>query len=230
MPHLILWKNKYNYWIDSNLLGWLYDNKSIPFIYIKLSVYLLDNNNTRHSNAIIIDNINKTVERFEPYGEMPFTNSQDINDMINLNIAQLLQYKFVFVQPYPGFQSRSDEFGKYNKAYGDPMGFCLAWTFLYLDIKLLLYKNNSKANPIDFINWYIINKFSKEFNINENTNKTNKYILFIRYYSRYLDIEKNNLISKYNLDPSISYQNDLEINFHNKIIICINENLKKICI
>ena len=229
LPHLILWKNKYNYWIDPNLIIWLLANKTkSKFIYIKLSVYLLDNN-TRHSNAIIIDNVNKIVERFEPYGEMFFNNSNDINIMIQTNIANQLGYEFKFIQPYPGFQSRSDEFGKYNKTYGDPMGFCLAWSFLYLNIKLELFKINSNINPIDFINWYVINKFFSDFNIDKNKNKTNKYILFIRYYARYLDDEKNKLIKNYGLDPSLSYQADYDTNYNNTIIKNINDDLKKYC-
>jgi len=230
LPHLIFWKNKYNYWIDPNLINSIEKLKnSFNFIYVKLSVCLLDNNNIRHANVIIIDNINKIVERFEPYGEIIFTNSNDINSMIQSQIAQIIGYKFIFIQPYPGFQSRSDEYAKYNKSYGDPMGFCLAWSFLYIYIKLELFKNNSLINPIDFINWYIINKFSKDFNIDENKNKTNKYILFIRYFALYLDSEKNKLIKKYNLDPGLSYYEDLEINFYNKLVSNINNDLKIIC-
>ena len=229
LPHIILWKNKYNYWIDPNLNDFLKNSKSINFIYIKLSVYLLDNTNTRHANVIIVDNFNKIVERFEPYGEMIFNNSNDINQMIQTHIANPLQYKFLFVQPYPGFQSRSDEYARYNKTYGDPMGYCLAWSFLYLEIKMELFKIKSNINPIDFINWYIINKFSKDFKIDD-INKTNKYILFIRYYARFLDSEKNKLINKFKLDPSLSYQDDIDIHFHNKIINNINNELNKICL
>ena len=230
IPHLILWKNKYNYWIDPNLIIIIKQKqKSINFLYVKLSVYLLDNTNTRHSNCIIVDNINKIVERFEPYGEMIFTNSSDINIMIDTQIAKPLGYKFVFVQPYPGFQSRSDEYAKYNKTYGDPMGFCLAWSFLYIYIKLELFKCGSKINPIDYINWYIINKFEKDFDIDSNQNKTNKYILFIRYFALFLDKEKNKLLKEYKLDPGISYQADLDIDYHNNLIKNINSDLEKIC-
>jgi hypothetical protein len=229
VPHLILWKNKNNYWIDPKLIELIKSKKEINFIYVKLSVYLLDNTNTRHSNCIIIDNIKKIVERFEPYGEMVFTNSSDINIMINNYIAKPLGYEFVFVQPYPGFQSRSDEYAKFNKAYGDPMGFCLAWSFLYIYIKLELFKINSNINPIDFINWYIINKFEKDFDIDSNENKTNKYILFIRYFALFLDKEKNNIIETYGLDPGLSYQADLDIDYHNKIILNINKDLEKYC-
>lgn len=223
MPHLIIWKNKFNYWIDPNLIEYIIKNKSIKFIHIKLTVYLMSDVPVRHSNVIIIDNINKIVERFEPYGEI--TNSSDINNMIQTQITLPLGYKFVFLQPYPGFQSRSDEFAKYNKSYGDPMGFCLAWSFLYIDIKMELFKNKININPIDFINWYIINKFDKDFGIDYNINKTNKYILFIRFYSRYLDFKKNEIIKKFGLDPSLSYQNDLDQDYHFKLINSINNEL-----
>jgi hypothetical protein len=229
IPHLIIWKNKYNYWLDPNLIDFLIKNKKFNFIYIKLTVYLIDNSNTRHSNVIIVDNNNKIVERFEPYGEMVLTNSKEINYMIETQIANKINYKFIFTQPYPGFQSRSDEYAKFNKNYGDPLGFCLAWSFLYINIKMQLFKAKSNINPIDFINWYIINKFSKDFNIDDKVNKTNKYILFIRYYARYLDIEKNKLIKKFNLDYSLSYQEDIDIDYQNKLIYNINNELEKIC-
>lgn len=224
-PHLIIWKNKHNFWIEPNLLDYLKKNKASKFIYIKLSVYLMDNLSSKHSNVIMIDNINEIVERFEPYGEMIFANTVDINNMIQTQIASYLGYKFVFVQPYPGFQSRSDEFAKYNKNYGDPNGFCLAWSYLYIDIKMELFKNNININPIDFINWYIINKFDKDFNIDYNINKTNKYILFIRFYAKYLDTKKNLIIKNFGLDPSLSYQNDLDSNYQNKLIQSINDKL-----
>lgn len=226
MPHLIIWKNKFNYWIDPQLIDYISNNKTTPFVHIKLSVYLINDVSIRHSNVIIIDNINKIVERFEPYGEMIFTNSVDINNMIQTQIALPLGYKFVFSQPYPGFQSRSDEFAKYNKSYGDPMGFCLAWSFLYIDIKMKFFKNKININPIDFINWYIINKFDKDFNINTDINKTNKYILFIRFYSCYLDNKKNKIITKFGLNPSLTYQNDLSQEYQTKLISSINNELK----
>lgn len=224
-PHLITWKNKYNYWIDPNLIDSVSKIKSTRFVYIKLSIYLSDIAMARHSNVIIIDNDLKIVERFEPYGEMIFANSVDINDMILRQIANPLGYKFEFVQPYPGFQSRSDEFAKFNKSYGDPMGFCLAWSFLYIDIKMELIKNKIEISPINFINWYVINKFNEDFEIDVNINRTNKYILFIRFYSRYLDTNKNIIIKNFGLDPSLSYQNDLDSSYQTKLIECINNEL-----
>lgn len=227
-PHLVIWKNKYNYWISPDLIDNIQKNKSFKFVHIKLTVYLMDNVSIRHSNVILVDNVNKVVERFEPYGEMIFTNSTDINNMIQTQIANPLGYNFVFSQPYPGFQSRSDEFAKYNKNYGDPMGFCLAWSFLYIDIKMELVKNKIKINPIDFINWYVINKFEKDFNIDFNITKTNRYILFIRFYAKYLDMKKNDIIKDFGLEPSLSYQNDIEQNYQDMLIKSINKKLDSI--
>jgi hypothetical protein len=145
--------------------------------------------------------------------------------MIQSHIAIPLGYKFVFVQPYPGFQSRSNELAKFNKNYGDPAGYCLAWSFLYIDIKMELFKNNININPIDFINWYIINKFTTDFDIDQNINKTNIYILFIRFYSRFLDLKKNEIIKKFGMDSNLSYLSHFDIFYQNKLIFNINKEL-----
>jgi len=109
------------------------------------------------------------------------------------------------------------------------MGFCLAWSFLYIDIKMELFKNKINVNPIDFINWYIINKFDTDFNIDFENNKTNKYILFIRFYAKYLDSKKNEIIKKFGLEPSLSYQNDLDSDYQDKLIQSINKELELFC-
>lgn len=229
LPFTIIWESKNNYWFDSNLINSITtQSKTVKFIYIKISAIIIEDSGVRHANAIIVDNVNKIIERFEPYGEMIINNSQDINQMIETQIAIPLGYKFVFVQPYPGFQARSDESSQYNQTYGDPLGYCLAWTILYIDIKLELFKLNSKISPIDFINWYIINKFSKDLSIDTNINKTNKYVLFIRYYAKYLDMEKNKIIKKFNLNPGLIYQTNLDNDYSNKLLLNINNLLYKL--
>lgn len=223
LPHIVIWKNKNNYFIDENLLPWLIINKNKKIIYIKLSINILNNDNIRHANIIIIDNKNKIVERFEPYGEINYYNSNDLNDMLINNLAKPLDYEFSFVQPYPGFQTRSDEFNKFNKSYGDPNGYCLAWCFIYLEIKLIIDKEEYNMNAIDIINDYIINSFRNEYKIE--TNDINLYLIFIRYYGKKLDSDKNKLIKSYNLDPSIYYYSYINENNSNIIIDKINNEL-----
>lgn len=232
-PFIIIWRNKNNYYFDENLLNSIFQNKNNRYIYIRLSLSLIDDENdnkTRHANIILIDNVNKIVERFEPYGEMNYFNSDNINMMIIKRIAEPLNYEFKFVQPYPGFQTKSDEFNKYNKVYGDPYGFCLAWCLLYVETKILLDKEkNLKINPIDSINNYIIHKFKKDFPILEKDNQHNLYMIFIRFYGKKLDTEKNNLLKKLKIEPSILYNIDISKEKYKDILLKINKLLHKYC-
>ncbi len=229
LPFMIIWKNKNNYYFDQNLLKSIISNKKKDYIYIRLSISLLETKgvNLRHANIILIDNRNKIIERFEPYGEINYINSDDINKMIIERISKPLEYEFKFVQSYPGFQARSDEFNKYNKVYGDPSGFCLAWCLLYLEIRLIIDKYKINSSPIDLINWYIINKFKKEYKEIQDDNQNNLYMVFIRYYSKKLDSEKKELLKRLDINPKILYNVDLKKNNYKIIIKKLNDELIK---
>ena len=227
LPLNIVWINKYNYYLDDNLLPWLKNNLDTKIIYIKLTINILNNQTTKHANIIIIDNKNKIVERFEPYGEYNYYNSEDLNIIIKEKLALPLEYKFIFVQPYPGFQSRSEESNKFNRTNTDPLGYCVSWCFLYLEIKIILMEKNLVINAIDLINYYIINKFRKDFKLNIIKNK-NLYLTFIRYYSKKLDNEKNTLITNLGLNPIIYYYNNIEKKNLTIIIDKINKSLSQI--
>ncbi len=228
VPFIIIWKNFNNYYVDKNLLKFLQFNTDIDYIYVRLSISITNefNDNIRHANILIIDNKNKIIERFEPYGEIDFYNSNDINDMINEKIAKPLNYKYKFIQPYPGFQTRSDELDKYNKVYGDPSGFCLAWCLLYFEIFMLLSEAKIDINPIDYINWYIINKFEDDFP--EIKNLGNKYMNFIRFYAKRLDNEKNKLISSLGIEPELLYHTELSKSNVKIIVKKLNKELYNI--
>lgn len=237
LPHLIIWKDKNNYFIYPFLIEKLksYSDKK-RFIYIKLSIIAntKEQENIRHANLILIDNLKKTVERFEPYGEIYFSNCAELNTIIQKEISNKLDYKFIFVQPYPGFQLRSNEYDQKNKSYGDPGGYCLAWCFLYLEIKIYceshILKNSSTDSDlaIKLINNYIINKFSVDFPELKFDKQQNLYLVFIRYYSKELDKEKNKLIKNYGLNISSMYHLDLDNKIHKKIIYNLNFNIENI--
>jgi hypothetical protein len=238
LPLIIIWKNIDNYFIDPNLLNFIVNNinniknNKNDYIYIRLSLNLINNdlnNYVRHANIIIIDKKNKIVERFEPYGEIDYINSNNINLIIDDIIAKPINYKYKFIQSYPGFQFRSDEFNKYNKLYGDPNGFCLAWCLLYIEIKLLLDKYHlKKINPIDYINWYIINKFKKDFPDIISDTQNNIYMIFIRYYGKNLDTLKKKLLKKLDINENLLYHNNLNRNNFNIIVEKLNKLLYKI--
>jgi hypothetical protein len=240
MPHLIIWKDKTNYFIHSELINLLKIYSQIKrFVYIKLSIIATNKiqGNIRHANLILIDNLKKTVERFEPYGEIYFSNCLEINNVLEKEIANKMKYEYIFTQPYPGFQIRSDEFDDKNKSYGDPGGFCLAWCFLYLELKIY-YENKIKKESIEqynnseiiikLINNYIINIFTDDFKNLKEDKQQNLYMTFIRYYAKSLDKSKNKLIKKYGINISTIYHLNLDDKIYKKIIYNLNKDIEKI--
>lgn len=219
VPYLMIWKNKWNYYIDKNLINFLKKKKKKRFILIKLSIILFENSNTRHANYLIIDNKKKIIERFEPYGEIEIENSLQLNKIIKKNICSIIKYKFIFSQLYPGFQIKSDELNIFNRNIGDPVGYCLAWCYMYIEAKLIF----EDENVILGIDNYINNKFYKDFN--EIDKSANKYIYFIRFYSKYLEDKKNELLNSFGIKNF--YKKELKPNEEINIITEINKNLIK---
>jgi len=208
LPHLVLFQNKYNFYIHPELITFIKNHTDKQYIYIKLRLDItnpLSNEEFIHANLILIDHKRKLVERFEPYGEIYYTESNYINKMIIENIANPLNYKFKFIQPYPGFQIKSDETNV--KSYGDPAGFCMAWCFMYLEIRLL-YEDLNGDECLELINYYINYIFKKDA----------KYMTFIRYYAKHLDEEKNKILIKCNMNLSEIYQDKYTDKYIDKII------------
>ena len=235
--HCIVWKSKYDYWINPDLIKWIIEYIETPtkkrFIYIKLSI--IANNQIsgtmRHANLILIDTVNKVVERFEPYGDIHFLTGNDLNKMIKENIVEIIKYKYVIVQSYPGFQIRSGE--NENKSHGDPFGFCLAWCFMYLELKLFMDKNMKRLKMnddksdlvISLINNYVINVFSKDFkNIDTNNNL---YMCFIRFYAKQLDHRKNLYINSYGISVQSLYKQHIDEHVYKNVAEKINTDFHR---
>lgn len=226
--HLIIWKDENNYFIDELLIEFLINNCNNNykkrFIYIKLSIIISDKN-VRHANLLLIDNKNKLIERFEPYGEIYNESTIGIDNLLKEKIGKLINYEYNFIQPFPGFQSRSDELNLDYKSYGDPGGYCLAWCYLFLETRLL-YDNLNSKDIIRLLNSYIINKFDNDFKeINQDT-QNNKYLIFIRYYGKNLDEYKNKLIKKFKFSLNTIYHVNLNNKNYNKLCNDIIRNIE----
>lgn len=235
--HIIIWNNINNYFIDPDLIPCLQkiiknkhlnnkhiNNKHISssIIYIKLSIIISDIN-ARHANLLIIDIDKKSISRFEPYGEIYYESTLKLDNMIINEICNKLDgYNYNLIQSYPGFQSKSDELNENCNTYGDPEGYCLAWCYLFLEIKLL-HSNIDNLNIIKLINNYVNNQFEKDFKINTNDNK---YMIFIRYYSNRLDHLKNKLLKSYKIREDDIYKINIGKENYDIIINNINNNLE----
>lgn len=138
IPGRILWKNKDDYYISNNLKNSLKNVKSKEIIFIDLSIHF---KYSSHANIIIIDNVNKEVERFETYGT---SNNNVVMDQVFKKyfintLKELTKKDYIYNSPSDyqnifDFQAISLEDKKYiNESYG----FCLAWIFWYLEHRLL---------------------------------------------------------------------------------------------
>lgn len=100
-----------------------------------------------HSNALLIDNKNKTIERFEPHGSS--TSFYDMNKF-DTTLRKLIKTKLSKQYTYLGPKDIESEFGPqglsqegFQYKIGDPGGYCMTWSLSYLDLRL----SNPTVNP-----------------------------------------------------------------------------------
>lgn len=192
-PYLIIWKNQFEYYLDKNLefyLSRILSNNKIRFIFFKLTI-ITDISETSHANIIIFDKNKKILERFEPYGIINFLETKKLDGFIKNNIGLILKkyynQKIIYLSPEKlfmdiGFQIISQDMELSVKKYGDPAGYCLAWTYWYLELRLI----NPDINPKKLI------KYSMDKIINNKIDEPKKlFINYIRDYAHGLDQQKN---------------------------------------
>ena len=186
--HLIIWKNAKTNFISKYLAKSIEETigkyPKTQFIVMKLSIGVAKDNN--HANFLIYDVDNRSIERFDPYGHIPFLDNEGIDNFLQTYISENL-LGVAYIPPsklFDGvsFQIFSDESNDMNYVENDPKGFCVAWCFLYAESRI---KNHS-IRPTKLIRkmTYQINKTSDSFKS------------YIRNYSNYLDSEKNMIMEK----------------------------------
>lgn len=101
---------------------------------------------SRHRNIIIIDNVDKTYERFEPNGSMPYDDI--INNILDTNFRKLFNLvDYVFIKPFE-FCPR---IGPQKKLKGTLLiGSCIIWTLWFTEQRLK-YPNKSRNDIINEI-------------------------------------------------------------------------------
>ena len=135
-----------------------------------------------HQNIVIFNYVRKEVEHFEPHGEKSSHISNRFNKIMQNKIKEVVKQvnnnlpkeeKLKYIAPYDicpagfkSFQSHENEqirkvrnFGKYNVNVERDDGYCCAWSFFYLDLRLQQLKESGidifkkttervKENPI----------------------------------------------------------------------------------
>ena len=133
-----------------------------------------------HANIVIIDTLNKTIERFEPYGQPIFYNNKIVDDIfINYVINYLKLNNYKYIKP----ESISSKIGIQRKADAY-CGMCVTISMMYLLLRIL----NVNTPQKDIIKYFL--KFSsKELRV--------KILKFAKYVEKTLK-KKSNLINYMN--------------------------------
>lgn len=176
-----------------------------------------------HANIIIYDKKLKIMERFEPFGSNPFLDN-DILDNLIFNKFKKLLNNFTYVKPSDttnsvSFQKISVDSNTYVRKTGDPGGYCLAWTFWYLEMRI----NNPDLHPKQIITNALNNITEKKALQSEY-----KFVDFIRNYSNKLDKLKNDFLIKIKISNKYLNNVILPQKYEKKVIKKLNEEFENI--
>lgn len=209
-PYLIIWKNKYVNYVNKDLKFLIKKclvSDKIRYIFIKLT--LIPSSTSTHANILIYDKEKNVLERFEPYGLIPYLDSDYLNDFIQNVGITCINENLIYVKPVNmsndvGIQILSNDSNYNIKKLGDPNGYCLAWTYWFLEMRL----GNSDVSASKLMNNMIDNVVKSKVSDN---NKL--FISFIRNYAGELDKLKNQFM----LDAGINMMHiyDLTLNKQN---------------
>lgn len=149
-----------------------------------------------HFNIILIDKKRKTIERFEPYGVESIEDFKIMSEFEKIFKKLFTGYKLYGgnqLCPDKGLQSIEENAIEKGKGTAidlesDPVGYCIAWSIYYVDMRLT-YR---EIKPMDLIKLLIKNLAKYKHSLRT----------FIRNYSTYLVNEKNQFLKK--LDKDIS--------------------------
>ena len=124
----------------------------------------LDSSDFSHANMLIIDNDNKLIERFEPFGingpQGFFYNGNLLDDNLKESFEKL-NYKYkrpIDYLPAVSFQALENLEKPSFKKIGDPNGFCAIWCTWWVDMKLKYSFIDSKSLAINLLEQFKIDK------------------------------------------------------------------------
>lgn len=199
IPAIIIWKDKNLFYCTKDTV-YLERCISVPTSitrFVMLRITLVLENSSLHANIVIYDKLLNKLIRFEPYGDWEFCDSYNLDQMLikmftkSLDPKKQSTLKYIRPRDYldkTKFQTTSlgDHF--IEKNLGDPVGYCLAWCFWFLELKL----NNPESDENQLVN-LALNKIIKT---NKDHNNTNPLLTHIRSYAKELDRQKNILLEK----------------------------------
>lgn len=204
MPCMIFWKDKNLHYYTKNSL-YLIRAISQTKRFVVLRITIIVTESVLHANIAMYDKLNNKIIRFEPYGDWEFHDSYNLDDLIlrifKSALDEKLHESLKYIRPSEyldktKFQTTSMGDHPSEKNLGDPMGYCLAWCFWFMELKLL--------NP-DVTERKLVSNALEKIIRNDNINK-NPLLTYIRAYSKQLDKGKNNYLKNIGISENEIYK------------------------
>jgi len=199
-PWIINYNTEHSYYIHpylNNLINAQMKKNDKRFACVFISVIT---DTYLHANILIYDLKNKTVERFEPYGNIMGTN-MNIDDILEEELTWNTGLRYIRPEeylPFASFQMISDENNTDYQKAGDFGGFCLAWSIWYLENRLM--------NP-DVEQKSLVKKLINKINSHDI-----KFIEYIRNYANKINESRVKYLTKIGINKlTVS-----DLNFKNK--------------
>jgi len=216
LPYLMIWKSNAEHYIHKDIGFMIKKTLKIPYIrFIFMKLTLVTTVNSTHANIIIYDKVKNTLERFEPYGNVPYLESNLLDAFIENMGKKHINRQLTYFKPKDiigdvGFQTISNDNNPDVKKLGDPAGFCLAWTIWYLEMRI----NNPDIDPKTLISNIKESILSRD----KSSSPDKLFINFIRNYASGLDKQKNEFMKSAGININNIYNLVLDQKDQNKVI------------
>lgn len=213
LPCILYWRDKNIHYKTSNLEFYIQraiNIRDIRFIILKFSL-MPQNGNYTHANIVIYDKAKSTVMRFEPYGDQEIRDSYSLDQMIIKLFQKAIGNKKIrYLRPGDYLQNskfQTASTGDVKKNLGDPVGYCLAWCYFFLELKL--------QNPD--IDEKTLVETALENIILRNESSENPVLDYIRGYAKKLNEEKDIILREIGFNDSELYSLDYTVTKLTKI-------------
>lgn len=224
LPHIIIWRNIDNYYIHKDFGMYLRMAKARTKRFILIKLTLLPSSDMAHANSLIYDKKLNKVTRFEPYGVDSINNDPVLDsELKNIFVKSLCDDTLTYVKPSDyltnfKWQTMSDEDNNRMIALGDPEGYCLAWCFWFITLKL--------SNPdIDEKELMTI-KFKSIKNYDSDSG--NKYMIHIRSFADKMVNSKNLFLKKVGIPEMAYYKIFLSPKYNSIVRNNVNKELRQL--
>ena len=213
LPYILFWKDKSLHFYNDNDLLFLKRAITITNRYVILKITLFPHASILHANIALYDKKTNTLRRFEPYGDWEFIDSYSLDEYLIHLFSKCINQdetkgKIKYLRPGDylrnfKIQLLTLDHDPDKKNLGDPVGYCLAWCFWFVELKL--------KNP-DIVDDKLIEESLNSIINGAPSNDDNPLLTYIRKYAANLDKEKNDLLEKIGLDKKdiygLSYSDD----------------------